>query len=55
VALEVEQRLACDVPEQLDLVRPNPDAAGLEPLQVVEVARRVDRRPGVPEGLVGGE
>ena len=55
VALQVEERLAGDVADHLDLVRPEPDAAGLERLEVVEIARRVDPRPGVPEGPIGLE
>ena len=48
MALQVEQRPAGDVADHLDLVRPEPDAAGLEALEVVEVAGRrgpPSRRP----------
>jgi hypothetical protein len=48
VALQVEQSLAGHVADQLDLVRPKPDAAGPEAVEVVEGATDVDARPGVP-------
>ena len=53
MALEVQEGLAGDVADHLDLVRTEPHAAGLEPLEVVELAGGVDGRPGIPEGLVG--
>ena len=55
MALQVEQRPTRDIADELDLVRPEPDAAGPEALEVVEVTRRVDRGPGVPQRLVRGE
>jgi hypothetical protein len=55
MALEVEERLAGDVAQCLDLVRPDPDPALSEPRDVVELALGVDLRPGVPQPLVRGE
>ena len=46
---------ARDIADELDLVAAQPDAAGPEALEVVEVTRRVDGGPGVPQGVVGGE
>jgi len=52
MALQVEQRLAGDVADQLDLVGPEANAAGPERFEVVEVAGRVDGCPGVPQGSI---
>ena len=54
VALQVEERPAVDVADRLDLVVAQPDATLAEAGQVVEVAVLVDRRPRLPERLVGG-
>ena len=38
-----------------DLVVAQPDPTASEAVQVVELAGRVDRRPGVPQRSIGGE
>ena len=55
VALEMEQRPAADVADRRDLLVEQPDAAGAEPGEVVEVAFGVDRGPGLPQPLVRRE
>jgi hypothetical protein len=55
VALQVEQRTTRDIADQLDLVGAEPNATGLEALEVVEPTGRMDRGPGVPQRLVGSE
>ncbi len=55
VALQVEQRLAGDITDQLDLVGSKAHAARPECREVVEVARGVDRRPGIPKRSIGFE
>ena len=55
MALEVEERPAGDVADHLDLVRPEPDAAGLEAVEVVEVARRRGSPSRRPTAIVGRE
>jgi len=52
MALEVEQVAPGDVADLGDLEVPQPDAASLEALEVVERRRGVDGRPLVPQGLV---
>src|SRR4029079_5683397 len=48
-------RAAGHVPDEIDLVRADPDAAGLEALEVVELAGGVDPGPDLPERAVGLE
>jgi hypothetical protein len=52
VALQVDEPLARDVADLLDLERPQRRAARAEPLDVVEVARDVDRNALVPPRAV---
>ena len=55
VALEVQQGLASDRADLLDLVVTNPDAAPLEFLEVVEGASGIDLGPLVPQRSVRRE
>src|SRR4029453_7823829 len=52
VTLEVQQGLARDRADLLDLVITDPDAAPLELLEVVEGAPRIDLAPLVPQRSV---
>ena len=55
VALQVEEGLAGDVADELELVRLDPAAALSEGREVVEVALGMDPGPDVPQPLVGGD
>src|SRR2546425_8633734 len=55
MALEMEQLEPVDRPYFVDLVGLQPDAAALEPLEVVEGRGLVDPRPLVPQLVIGAD
>src|SRR4029453_17786727 len=55
VALQVQQRPPGNLADLLDLIGPQPGAAGLESFQVVEAGGLVDGGPLIPERSVGSK